>query len=82
MFEKHNNDAWMFAMIRRDPVSSCRPSFVDIMQQLSMPDTILLQSSEESGTSANEAKLGADLSYGFNLYTDLQNKYNISYEFS
>lgn len=57
----------------RDPITSLRPSFSDIMQQLSMPDTILLQGTDED-TDAN-VKLGEELSYGLDLYTDLQNKY-------
>ncbi len=52
------------------------------MQQLSLPDTLLLQSSQSEGADSDEARLEADLSCGLDLYMDLQNKYNMFYNFS
>lgn len=57
--------------MHRDFVTSLRPTFEDIMQTLSLPDTVLLE--PEDG--ANRGKLGSELCNGYSLYSDLQNKY-------
>ena len=66
----------MYAL--RCPVASGRPSFMNIVHQLSLPDTKLLKWSEEDRCVHPEAlKLGADLLYGEELYKDLQEAYYI-----
>ena len=53
-----------------------RPSFQDIIKQLSLPDTKLLKWSEEDKSVYPEAAtLGADLLCGEELYKDLQTRY-------
>ncbi len=63
-------------MINRNPVSSQRPDFIEIVQQLSLPDTKLLMWSDEDRSVHPEAtKLGADLLCAQELFKDLQTKY-------
>ena len=53
-----------------------RPSFQDIVRQLSLPDSKLLKWSEEDKSVHPEAAmLGADLLCGEGLYKDLQTCY-------
>ena len=60
----------------RNPVTTERPSFQDIVTQLSLPDTKLLKWSEEDKSVHLEAvTLGADLLCGEGLYKDLQTRY-------
>ena len=60
----------------RHPETSKRPTFTDIMQRLSLPDTKLLKWSEEDrGTDPEAATLGAELDAGLSLYKDIQETY-------
>ena len=60
----------------RNPVTTERPSFQDIVTLLSLPDTKLLKWSEEDKSVHLEAAtLGADLLCGEELYKDLQTRY-------
>ena len=62
--------------MHRHPVTSERPSFLDIVRQLSLPDTKLLKWTEEDKSVHPEAaQLGADLLCGEGLYQNLQNRY-------
>ena len=66
----------MTYILYRHPVASQRPNFSDISRKLSLPDTKLLQWSEEDRSVHPEAtKLGADLLCGQELYKDLQTRY-------
>ncbi len=57
----------------RNPSAVERPSFLDIIRQLSLPDTKLLKWSEEDKSVHPEAaQLGTDLLCGEELYKDLQ----------
>ena len=57
----------------RHPLPHERPSFVTVVQQLSLPDTKLLKWLEEDKALHPEAaQLGADLLCGEKLYADLQ----------
>ena len=63
-------------MLYRNPETSKRPSFPDIVQRFSLPDTKLLKWSEEDkATNPEAATLGADLDTGQKLYKDLQERY-------
>ena len=54
-------------------MTSKRPCFADVSNELSLPDSQLLKWSEEDKTThAGADKLGADLDSAQNLYTDLQ----------
>lgn len=44
------------------------------MERLSLPDTTILQSTSADGA-VDSTKLGAELSHGDSLYSDLQTKY-------
>ena len=60
----------------RAPEMTQRPSFQDIIRQLSLPDTKLLKLSEEDKSVHPEAAtLGAGLLCGEGLYKDLQARY-------
>ena len=60
----------------RHPSAPRRPSFEDLARQLSLPDTKLLEWSEEDKSVHPEAaQLGADLLCGEELYKDLQTRY-------
>ena len=64
------------AMFYRHPEPSSRPDFVSVVQQLSLPDTKLLQWSEEDKAADPEAAmLGAKLDKATNLYKSLQEQY-------
>ena len=64
------------SVIHRHPTTSGRPTFQNIVTQLSRPDTKLLKWSKEDESVHPEAdKLGADLLCGEELYKDLQLKY-------
>ena len=57
----------------RNSAPSERPSFQDIVRQLSLPDTKLLKwTEEEKSVHPEAAQLGADLLCGEGLYKDLQ----------
>ena len=56
-----------------------RPSFADVSDNLSLPDTELLKWSEEDkSTHPGADKLGADLLLAQDLYRDLQDTYKTS----
>ena len=60
----------------RSPKTVDRPSFQGLCRQLSLPDTRILQWSEEDKRVHPEAaKLGAELVFGEALYVDVQNRY-------
>ena len=60
----------------RNPLTTERPGFQDIVTQLSLPDTKLLKWLEEDKSVHPEAAmLGADLLCGEGLYKDLQTQY-------
>ena len=59
----------------RHPEPSSRPSFVSVVQQLSVPDTKLLKWSEDKATDPEAATLGAGLDKAVDLYKDLQQNY-------
>ena len=64
------------AMFYRHPDPSCRPDFVSVVQQLSLPDTkLLLWSKEDRATDPEAATLGAELDKAMNLYKSLQEQY-------
>ena len=68
----------LFSSPPRHPETSGRPTFPDIMQRLSLPDTKLLKWSEEDkATDPEAATLGADLDAGLGLYKDIQERYII-----
>lgn len=63
----------------RHPVKSERPTFTELMQGLSLPDTKLLKWSEEDKKTHPEASvLGAKLVHTEQLYIDLQQSYTVS----
>ena len=60
----------------RHPATSERPSFNDLIQKLSMPDTRLLKwSNEDKAVHPEASKLGAELEHASELYKDLQTLY-------
>ena len=57
-------------------MKSERPTFTELMQELSLPDTKLLKWSKEDKAVHPEASvLGAQLNYTEDLYLDLQERY-------
>ena len=65
------------SLLNRHPKCIERPSFQDIVRQLSLPDTKLLKWTEEDKSVHPEAaQLGADLLCGEGLYKDLQSTYH------
>ena len=60
-------------------MKSDRPTFTELMQELSLPDTKILKWTEEDKMVHPEASvLGAQLHYAEDLYPDLQNSYVVS----
>ncbi len=63
----------------RHPVKGERPTFTELMQELSLPDTKLLHWREEDRDTHPEAStLGAPLNFTEHLYMDLQDSYVVS----
>ena len=63
-------------LLDRHPETSQRPDFLEVARRLSLPDSKLLQWSEEHKSVHPEAaKLGADLLCAQELYKDLQTQY-------
>ena len=67
----------------RNPKSSDRPTFTDLVQALHLPSSQILCSSSETGEEGEEGEansqantLGADLEAGHSLYLDLQVMYS------
>ena len=66
----------------RNPDIAARPSFIELTQQLSLPDTKLLKWSEKDKSVHPEAaRLGADLLCGEGLYKELQVKYKLGADY-
>ena len=64
-----------FFSLSRHPVPSGRLTFVDIVFRLSYTEDILLQWDHMDATMQEAATLGASLSLGKSLHTDLQVQY-------
>ena len=60
----------MFNVCGRHPEADARPTFMDLVSSLSLPDKKLLTNNEETAT-----VLGGPIETGYQLYTDIQNTY-------
>ena len=58
--------------VYRNPDSNSRPTFVDLVSQLSLPDAKLLSTSSKDDT-----VIGGSMETGYGLHVDLQNTYHL-----
>ena len=57
--------------VYRNPDSNSRPTFVDLVSQLSLPDAKLLS----AVSSKDDTVIGGSMETGYGLHVDLQNTY-------
>ncbi len=68
---------WYKCILFRHPDTSSRPSFTEVLEALSEPETDLLRwSAEDTAVHPQAAVLGAPLEAGVDLYPELQETYS------